>query len=288
MPWRPPSKRHVRDVRLDEPHEGLPSHLRGPVIAWVERVFTNTVNGMPIGAALLRFQLDARLEDPLHAVEASAAAALRDLLGRAAEDQDFALDVVDFALFHLTGVLGHAYRAPEKDGAALDGLLRLGGSVWEVVVSDDPDGDYRLSRRAIGPVREAIYELPASSRAAQHLALAWNALSGRDPDPSTAYREAVRAVEAAAKPVVLPTDRLATLGKMIRAIEDKPEKWSTTLGEPPDVARMMAAIWTGQLDRHGTDDESVPLTVTGEQADAAFYVALALVRSFVGGHIHRK
>jgi len=49
----------------------------------------------------------------------------------------------------------------------------------------------------------------------------------------------------------------------------------------------MEAVWKGQLDRHGTDDETVPLSVSPEQADAAFSTCLNLVRLFVGGHVAR-
>jgi len=76
---------------------------------------------------------------------------------------------------------------------------------------------------------------------------------GAGPDPSGAYREAVRAVEAVAKPVILPNNDRATLGQM-------------------------ESVWTGQLDRHGTDDETVPLNVSPAEADAAFSACLNLVR----------
>ena len=42
----------------------------------------------------------------------------------------------------------------------------------------------------------------------------------------------------------------------------------------------MELLWTNQLDRHGTDDESVPLQVTQEQAELAVHIALLLVRIF--------
>lgn len=198
-------------------------------------------------------------------------------------DETFALDVADFLLANIS------YAAPEYTGAAdyaagLNELLRRGGSVWEVVPIDEEIG-YQLARRAIGPVREAIAELAASGRAHQHLVAAWNRLSGRNPDTTGAYREAVRAVEAVAKPVILPNSHKATLGTMIAAMRDKPEKWEVTLGSVDDVRRMMEQIWTNQLDRHGTDDETVPLTVSPEQADVAVHWAIAVVRLFAGGHV---
>jgi hypothetical protein len=116
---------------------------------------------------------------------------------------------------------------------------------------------------------------------------AWNKIAGRQPDPSGAYREAVRAVEAAAKPVVLPDAARATLGTMIAAMRDKPEKWTTSLGSVDDVRNMMQLLWTNQSDRHGTDDEDAPMNVTPEEADGAVHLALTLTRFFAAGQVRR-
>lgn len=74
---------------------------------------------------------------------------------------------------------------------------------------------------------------------------------------------------------------------MIVALRDKPEKWTTTIGAVDDVRTQMEAVWRGQLDRHGTDDETVPISVSFAEADAAFSTCLNLVRLFVGGHVAR-
>jgi hypothetical protein len=199
--------------------------------------------------------------------------------------EEFALDVLDYTLYHLTP-LGDGYTHPAQRAAALSGLLLLGGSAWTVSeVGEGDDGDYRLTRRAVGPVPDAIAALTPATRAHAHLVAAWNRSTGRNPDPSGAYREAVRAVEAAAKPIVLPDNDRATLGTMIAALRDKPEKWETTVGEVEDVWRQMEVLWTHQLDRHGTDDESVPLEVTQEQAEVAVHVALLLAHMFARGDI---
>ena len=110
---------------------------------------------------------------------------------------------------------------------------------------------------------------------------------GRNPNPSVAYSQAIKATEAAAKPVVTPTDDLATLGKIIRAIRDRPAKWTVVLDKasPGQIADMADLIWKGPVDRHGSDDPNAPLAVTQEEADAAFHIALGLVRIFVSGAI---
>ena len=96
---------------------------------------------------------------------------------------------------------------------------------------------------------------------------------------------AIKAVEAAARPVVIPKDKLATLGKMIAAIRDKPQKWETVIGEVDTVRIMMDTIWKDQVDRHGTDDPKRPLTVKQPEAEVAVQFAVTLVQLFRTGAI---
>jgi hypothetical protein len=210
-------------------------------------------------------------------------ARLADLLSRVTKNEDgFALDAIDWML-HNSASFHHRKTDIRKWAESLDDLLRDGGSTWEV--TDVSDG-FQLTRRVVGPVVDVLERTATeATRAHAHLAAAWSKLTGRNPDPSGAYREAVRAVEAVAKPIILPDNDQATLGQMVAALRDKPEKWTTTIGSVADVRAQMEATWTNQLDRHGTDDETVPLNVSPEQADAAFSTCLNLVRLFVGGHV---
>ena len=123
------------------------------------------------------------------------------------------------------------------------------------------------------------------SKAAEYLRTAWHYLYGRNPIPSSAYRDAVRAVEAAARPVVTPNDELATLGKMIHALRDKPDKWETVIGDVDTVRMMMRTIWKSQSDRHGTDDPAKPRNVSQPEAEAAVQIAVTLVHLFRTGAI---
>jgi hypothetical protein len=58
-------------------------------------------------------------------------------------------------------------------------------------------------------------------------------------------------------------------------------------GTVADVQRSMEIVWKSQLDRHGTDDGSVPFSVSPAEADAAFSICLNLSRLFAGGHIQQ-
>jgi hypothetical protein len=67
-----------------------------------------------------------------------------------------------------------------------------------------------------------------------------------------------------------------------------PHKWKVSLqpakGDPVmHVIGMMELLWTAQIDRHGTADETVPLTVSREEAEAAVHLALTLTHWFQTG-----
>ena len=232
---------------------------------------------------LRSLQLDFRMKTPLGR---GAESPVNELMRRMFANSVFALDVVDWILHNARVVLLDR-RGPAAKIGQLDRLLMQGGSAWEVTPSGE--NTYQLSRRALGPVLDVLEQTGSeATRAHNHLIAAWTKLMGRNPDPSGAYRESVRAVEAVAKPVILPNDDRATMGSMIAALRDKPEKWTVTLGSVEGVRVQMEGVWKGQLDRHGTDDETVPLNVSQAEADAAFSSCLSLVRQFAGGHIARK
>ncbi len=146
-------------------------------------------------------------------------------------------------------------------------------------------GEGRLTLRQSAPVAEAVAAF--SSPAKKHLEKARKKLSGPNPDPGGAYLEAVKAVEAAGRPVVIPDDPLATLGKMNAAMRAKPSKWAVVLPaeKAADAIGRMEALWETPHERHGSDDPDPP--VTAEQAQAAFALALGLVDYFTRGLVHR-
>lgn len=231
--WRPLSRRD--DPTYDEPWEGLPDHLLEPVQSWIATVVSPS--GWPNPELLRLIQLRLRMSPPLE-WGSDSRWTRTSLLGRIEDDPDLGLNTCDLLL---------GIKASSGYRARLATVLLAGGSVWQL--ADPPEAPTRLVRRAPGPVADALADVrTVSERAHDHLRLAWVALMGRAPDPSGAYREAVRAVEAAAAPVVLPKDPSATLGKVIRALRAKPEKWEVILerGTVEQVAGMTEALWKGQ------------------------------------------
>jgi hypothetical protein len=283
MAFTPRSQRDNPDPAFEGPHDGIPGWMFQSVARWVDEVIyvTRGNRSVPSDEILLA------AEASLHAMfnwESGAYGARTSALNLMSGDGEFGLDLLDF-------LLGNVPRARSR-AAELNAILIRAGSAWEVQAGTKVAGvpNLELVRRAIGPVADAIADTRSlNQRAHAHLVAAWGKLMGRNPDPSGAYREAIRAVEVVAVPVVAPNDASATLGKIIGELKSAPARWTVDLAEatPEQVTGMAAMIWQSQFDRHGTPDESVPLNVSQEQADAAVHVAIALVRLFAGGHIKR-
>ncbi|MFZ0493339.1 MAG: hypothetical protein WAM81_09145 [Acidimicrobiia bacterium] len=208
----------------------------------------------------------------------------QSLLGALLYDSGLFLDVVDFQLHRMDDDISEAV----EDAKRLERILAEGGSAWAVV---GRDGAYCLERRVPEEVAVAANRaMSPEDNASKHLRIAWGKVYGRNADPSGAYREAVKAVEAAAKPVVLPADRLATLGKMIARIEQSPDGFAMSLGPHgfnaiDGLVAMMRLLWRAQQDRHGTDDPDATTQVGSDEAEAALYVAVTLVQWFRSGAV---
>lgn len=213
---------------------------------------------------------------------------LDGLLNALFEDDDLVLDAVDFLLH----TQGPAYGQADS----LERALREAGSAWKVVENVGEPG-YRLEERVDPTVAAATVTALAAGRPGQYLREAWTALYGRQPNPDHAYGEAVKAVEAAARPVLAPNDSSATLGKMVGQLKAQPVGHSVALkgfgdsgpGRTGDVdaitiARLMAQLlWTGQHDRHGDFNPSRPISVSKEEAEAAVHLAVLLVQWLSSG-----
>jgi hypothetical protein len=173
--------------------------------------------------------------------------------------------------------------------AVLEDILATSGSAWKV---GNRDGHPGLERRVpVGVQEVADHVMNVAGDAGRRLSEAWHAVFGVNPDPSKAYGLAIKAVEDAAKPVVTPKDRLATLGKMNNVVRD--QGWSLPLQrEDPNsptsevLLGMMRALWSGQVDRHGGSDESEHC-VTQVAAESAVLLAVPLVQWFSSGAAHQ-
>ncbi|MFG1820825.1 hypothetical protein ACGFIF_44215 [Kribbella sp. NPDC049174] len=177
---------------------------------------------------------------------------------------------------------------PFGDPNNLEQTLAAANSAWRV------NTDWRGLERRVNPtVTQAVTTTihNADAETAGHLAASWEAAYGRRPDPDKAYAEAVKAVEAAACPRVLPASATATLGTVRDHLRAATAKWELVLpgkdGTPGDitpVVAMMTALWDGQRSRHA----GTPTARRQDQAEAAIHLAATLVQWLSNGAVRGK
>lgn len=281
MNWRPLSIRSDPNAfaEYDSLHEGVPEWLRTPLKQWLFSYLQELREVSDINSALAMLYGRVRRSMP----DTYDIYIIFNDLGDAVAEGD--LDIVDACL----AAFGSNYLVMRHANKLRD-LLLAHGSIW--TVGKLPVGLPCLEKRVDETTTKAAQaEMQQKGNAASHLRHAWTHVYGRSPDPSSAYREAVRAVEAAAKPIISPKDKQATLGKMISSLRDKPSKWSFVLehdgnlDECNPVVTMLQTLWRSQHDRHGTDDANSQPHVNPNEAEAAVHLAITLVHWFRTGVI---
>lgn len=278
-------------------HEGLPPHLEHPVRDWVRGYFDRDVEQRI--ALLLEVVLSPR--GRLHR-QGSPPENLVDH-----PDVDL-LDVVDLAL-QIQGAITHRPENPDdampRPGLhafavrpvstvplqQLDRLLDDGGSVYRVERTTMPP---RLVRRVDPTVHAALDDTVANAdpTAGSLLRDAWFAAYSRTPDPTTSYLDAVRAVETVARPLVLPQEPGATLGKVNAHLRQAGHQWELVLldktgdGSVGPLLGMLERLWEGQVSRRGGGPRSRDQTL--DEARAAITLAVTCVQWLTAGYLQRR
>jgi len=270
----------------DALYEGIPAWMSASFWGWVrfeltaKNTYTNarnwhaeTVKGMERAC---RFSVGYYAYDAAQGMDA--------LRSAVQADPSRAVRVADFLLADKGGIYG---RKTAEDG--LEKILRESGSAWTVGKRLGRVGLERRVPQGVQDVADSV--MRSGRRAGERLAQAWSAVFGVDPNPSNGYSLAIKAVEDAAIPVLLPNDQIATLGKIIHHMRDV----TYTLPferEPQDAAsglvlrQMSQLLWVGQVDRHGGGEEAAG-TVSQAAAEAAVMLAVPLVQWFTSGVVQR-
>lgn len=263
--WRPGNLKRKR--ALEPALEDVPNHLVDPLSQWLQsqmnRSSPYTYAGRLQSLALeLGVSINSPFDSTFHAWNS-----LSEALARKPTSL---LDGIEW-------VLGCRFPGYDPKAADLELILSQGHSAYRVA----PDGsklEMRVDPSVRGQVQEAVDSSSGSS--GDHLAEAFAKAYGVKTDPSKAYGESIKAVEAAAAPVVSPQNPKATLGTIISAITDKKTKWEFESGGEADgvdtTVQMMRLLWSGQTSRHGgialTRVETLP------EAQAAVNLASTLVQ----------
>ncbi len=249
---------------------GVSPALLPSLLDWVQDQYIQSqYTGSVYIDALRRLErrLDRTLPDTVH-----------ELVAAFRGSPTFLLDAIDVAL---------TTSADSDEATELSGVLYEARSVYAVGV--DESGDYELQFRQPPELTATVEAATGSSgSASRHLRQAWSNAFGREPEPTAACDEAVRAIEAVAAPVVSPKDQLPTLGKMIAAMRDAPHKWTTDSNASDNinaVIAMMDLVWKGYR-RHG--DPEQPAEATAATAQMLAQTAALLVHWFQSEHIRRR
>ncbi|MFF4664656.1 hypothetical protein [Streptomyces sp. NPDC001282] len=292
--WRPFAARRDEAaleefVRLSD---GVPDWLKESLWAWLSprmhRTYFTSINNKryssPDPSKIRRAERILRISSGWNGRDSDHAERLVGLASfRAAlyGDADAFLGAVDLALSDL--------EPGSSECQELESALEESASAWRVGLVAGKPGLVQRIDATVQLAAEATGALDV--RAGRLLADAWRHAFSMHRDPSAAYRYAVRAVEAAAAPVISPKDTVPTLGKMISVFRDKPEKWTfafkvDSATDPKKVLLgMMQMLWTNEYSRHVDQDIQTPLHVSQEEAESAVVLALSLVNWFASGAV---
>jgi hypothetical protein len=211
MPWKPGEWRD--DPALQGPFDDVPDHLVNLLTGWVERGLSSPE---AVGYLALTFRIT--ITDPnTYFVQARV-----DLMKATYSDPELLLSFTD-------ALLGRSGWANGR-GTELEGILAMAGSAY-AIRSDWLGLEMRVLPEARDAVAAAIASMPTTSSIGEHLAAAWKAAFSISPDPVKAYSEAIKAVEAAAAPVLTPNDSLATLGKLIGHLAGNLGAWNMVISK---------------------------------------------------------
>jgi len=290
--------------------EGVAPWMASSVIEWLRPFFTNEgvversySGGLGAGGENRDFLREAERNfrtalDWRNGSRSAAESVVRKML----DDDNFAIQVIEHALANVH--LGYSFQEEYEAVERLQRILLESGSAWEVAQTQGRSGG-TLRRRTAAAASQSVDRLAAKSgRAGDHLTRAWTATYGRDPNPGEAYSQAIKAVEVASIPVVIPKDPTATLGKVVGAMRSTPTKWTAIFDRSvsagfgahgpqveytpvESVVLMVDLLWRNQTGRHGVDEPWPAGVVSQAQAEWAVHLALVLVHLFRSGAVRR-
>ena len=291
--WRPLGVETDEAIaEYDALHDNVPAWMSSAFWAWVEARITEyrRYHDGSGSVAHLREDLTERLAQTLQIAlpnlrfsGTDSAAGRKQLAGamKGLQGHKGWLQIADYLLAHS--------RSPDAD--TFESLLERSRSAWRVGTRFGAPGLVR--RVPVGVQAGADAVMARSGRAGSRLAKAWGHLYGLEPSASEAYRLAILAAEDSMIPVISPSNKSATLGTVLRQLEDQGD-WALPMyrehsnAPSTDVVIAMARLlWHGQHDRHG-GQPMAPGNVSPEEAIVAVGIATTLIHWFAAGIVNRK
>jgi hypothetical protein len=275
-PWTPLSVR--RNQRDDfGPIDGVPTFMRRSINKWINNTIEWVAHDgqLPLVAQIaLELRIDELGDyiDNFHPGDAIIACIQNSSLWGNIYDESRALDVIDWLLGH---GFGHAQ--------PLEHILKSAGHVLRV----SPDGNRLVERIEPTLWNEYEWATQPDDQASQYMQEAWALAFGRNPNVGDAWSKSIKAIETLLKPIVSPSDDNATLGKMIGALRQAPDKWKCKLPDREYKANGEINVKPGievfidvlatigyQPDRHGSDQ---PQDVDETTARSVLFLATTVV-----------
>jgi len=246
------------------PYEGVPEHLTAPLIYWLEGVLGYRTPGGGVDQGRIMI-LAMAANVPLQSASWDDSGQLEELRMACRRNDDTFLDVID-------AVLAYVPRAPTDE---LRTILQIGGSAWTVA----EDGG-SLQRRVDPATSEDFARATsADDRASLELRTAFGHVYGREPNASDAWDHAIKAVEEALIPIVVPNKAKANLGDVAGQLKAQPERWalrldssSPHLSSVETLEALLRLVWPNP-DRHGGNGPTREPSLT----EAAGVVQLAVM-----------
>jgi hypothetical protein len=284
QPWLPLSARGTDGRDYLEPKLGIPESLWPSLSDWITNTVTRSLGGQELVESHKLKELGRVLDLTLDwgPTINQAGGALKSLLRQCENDPVVCWNVVDYQLS----------RAGNVNAEQLRRYLEQARSIWRVMARN---AEWVLERVVSAELYAMAFEaMAARTRPGAYLAKAWRECFGVDGKPDSAFRDAVRAVEAASILVVEPNNGQATLGSVLGTLKAQEARFELIL-RPPAPFNSVAAfrgtmdlLWKSQFDRHGTPDDDVDLNVSPEEAEFAVAIATALVHVLGKGGLRRK
>ena len=208
-------------------------------------------------------------------------------------NDDLMLDVVDSILQHLPA-LDEAgdYVTQNKLRvlvAALQSILTESSSAFAVDFSHGMRLVQRVDQTAEQASRDALAQV---GHASGLLKTAWSETFKREADPSSAYRDAVLAVESVACRTITPSDQKPSLGNAISQLQSTLTTWTVaTIGDQQQASAetllaMLKMIWANHEEHIGADGAPAQ-PASQDEAEAVVFLAMTLVQWFERGLVKR-
>lgn len=284
-PWIPWDATEEEITELHIVREQIPESIRPAILAWIFDRLPGQAYMNEYTPSEVVDNLRTALRLPLDFSPKASVKRLALVEQIASQGDRTVLRVVDYLA---SSFRRGRYGETPPEIADLAFHLDKGGSAVRVRYSPSSPG-YRLELRLVEGTEELAQQaVDQQESPGRHLSRAWRSAFDLDPNPSFAMTEAIRAVEAACAPVVLPKDRKPTLGKVVSALQSQ-SGWGLLLDNSDGFPNhldvligMMETLAKAQPDRHAGEEP------TQLQAQAHVQLAATLVFWFSSGAVLRE